>query len=129
MIITGKAIEFFSDYFKWHYEYDRSSYSNLSPDIDLLEGFFRMPLPMQFGVFVDWFDSVGLEIMITLNEQMQFSYAINGEHCSLDEGYESRTEARSAAIEGANLIFNRKIDQQRNFRRRQMENSGNSGMV
>ena len=106
-ILTGRAREAFADYFNWNYEYDKSKYSNLNPGTDLLDGFLQMPLSMQIGVFFDWLDHEGLEVLITLNQNMQFTYTINGKHCPVDEGFPDRMEARTAALEHAIEVFNR----------------------
>lgn len=116
MILTGKSGESFRKYFSEHYEYDNASYRDLRPGMSVMEGFFRMPLSMQFGVYVDWLDSEGIELMITFNDQMQFTYSINGKPSSLKEGFSTRSAARRAALERANAFFNLKQERGRRER-------------
>jgi hypothetical protein len=58
---------------------------------------------MQYGVYVDFFDSVGIKIRI-LTTKDNFFYAIG----SVEGDVCKRPEAREQAIKKANQIFNNK---------------------
>lgn len=104
MILTGKAKESFEKYFIEIHEDER--YDVLKPEVDLLEAFNQLPLSMQLGVYIDWFDSVDIQIFIGLNPAMNFTYHINGEHSSKEEGYKKRCAARVAALGKAAYLYN-----------------------
>lgn len=106
MVLTGKAKDSFKKYFISNYDYDESRYLNLKPDMSILEGFFRMPLAMQYGVYVDWFDSVNIQISILLNEKEQFAYCIECPDYLEMDGFSDRTDAREEAIVTANEVYN-----------------------
>ena len=104
MILTGKAKEEFESYFIAHHEDE--NYPVLKPEVKLLEAFNHVPLSMQLGVYIDWFDSVGIRILIGINPKMNFTYNINGEHCEKEEGYTGRGAARVAALGKAAYLYN-----------------------
>ena len=64
----------------------------------------QYPISMQYGVYVDFFDSVGIRIsMNQFNKEYWFDIYPQAEDC---ECLKTRTEARIAAIEKANEIYN-----------------------
>jgi hypothetical protein len=69
--------------------------------------FYSLPFSMQYGVLVDWFNSVGIEIYYQCDETIIiFS---KGEPIDLPfRQFETRTQARQKAIEQANKIYNKK---------------------
>lgn len=73
--------------------------------------FYIFPESMQWGVYQDWFDSVGIYTE-TPNKWDKSGYlAYVGEECINDSNdgfipFKIRTEARTVAIEKANEIFN-----------------------
>jgi len=70
--------------------------------------FYEQPSSMQFGVYVDFFDSVGIDIRILENN---VSSILNTNGFSQDRKYdysnETRQEAREQAILKANEIYNK----------------------
>ena len=92
MKLTGKCKE---DFEKWY---------------ESLEDFYHldiMPENMVYGVYVDFFDSVGIDIRILENN---VSSILNTNGFSQDRKYdysnETRQEAREQAILKANEIYN-----------------------
>jgi len=65
--------------------------------------FYSLPFSMQYGVLVDWFDSVGIEISILGNIQHSFEVFVNFDYKTYAH---NRTQARQKAIEQANKIYN-----------------------
>ena len=71
--------------------------------------FFDLPFEMQYGVLVDWFDSVGMQIYIKSTPSKTWSiYIDNFGHHILTEYViaQTRQEARTEAIRKANEIYN-----------------------
>ncbi len=91
MTLTGKAKE---DFEKWYinqnYELDLTT--DLSPHTPVI-GFDELDDPMKYGVFVDWFDSVGMIGTVELE-------------LSIIAGGYDRQEARLWAIEKQNERYN-----------------------
>lgn len=104
MILTGRARESFEEYFIEHHEDEQ--YPVLRPEVKLLEAFNQVPLSMQLGVYIDWFDSVDIRILIVLNDKMNFTYSINGKLSEKKEGYVKRNDARIAALGKATFLYN-----------------------
>ncbi len=65
--------------------------------------FDNMPLSFQWGVIVDFFDSVGIRIQIIVTT-IDFRFKIDTYTLRVD--FKTRTEAREKAIEKATQIFN-----------------------
>jgi len=66
--------------------------------------FLAMSFPERYGVYVDFFDSVEIRIsMNQFNKEYWFDIDPQAEDC---ECLKTRTEARIAAIEKANEIYN-----------------------
>ena len=63
---------------------------------------------MQYGVYVDFFESVGLFVEVKVKPKINFNYGIHDrlEWLVSSEFFNSRPEARKAAIQKANEIFN-----------------------
>ena len=107
MKLTGKAKEEFE---KWFVE----SYKN---EIN----YGRVPMPstldryipsMQYGVYVDFFDSVGVEVDITPQRKF-YEYQVSWSDSDYKYDRTSkkdRQEAREQAIKKANEIFNNRIE-------------------
>ena len=66
--------------------------------------FYDLPPSMQYGVIVDWFDSVGIEIEI-IKQTKLFFVAINLKSDGITY-HKTRQQARQKAIERANTIYN-----------------------
>ena len=103
MILTGKCNEDFEKWFKANvsYEYygDQSSYN-------ITEDFTDIPFSMQYGVYVDFFDSVGVIIEIQADDQSDY-FIVLIDNLFNGSG-KTRHEARTKAIEKANELYNNK---------------------
>jgi hypothetical protein len=66
--------------------------------------FYSLPFSMQYGVLVDWFDSVGIEIY-NLKKMVELFDRVENK-CHYIEDLETRPQARQKAIEQANKIYN-----------------------
>ena len=74
-------------------------------DEDLVSHFENLKTSMQYGVYVDFFDSVGIYIIIS-RDSGWYDVDIAGEWTSTTT-QDNRTEARTLAIEKANEIYNK----------------------
>ena len=81
MNLTGKCKQDFENWYNEEQTYDLGNIYN---------GFYSRDLNMQYGVYVDWFDSVGIYVTDKL------------------DGYNLRNEARKQYVEQANEIYNNK---------------------
>jgi ABC-type antimicrobial peptide transport system permease subunit len=112
MELTGKAKE---DFKKW---YNLKNFKilyifNEDGDKDYLnlnyeDEFIEMPNSMQYGVYVDFFDSVDIEIRIDKVSIDSFYPTIDDVAYTFSYSLTSRLEARTAAIEKANELYNLK---------------------
>jgi len=98
MKLTGKCKK---DFEKW--------YNNLDISTELPISVFQMglPLSMQYGVYVDFFDSVKIRIHTDdLYKQRVYLYFFTVNDFMSKNDYNTRQEARIKAIEKANEIYN-----------------------
>lgn len=118
MKLTGKAKE---DFEKWYeqqrcYGGDTGRCSSIFP---IGIGTFKQQHnSMQYGVYVDWFDSVGLNISLSADisyyENNINKYKMHGYHACIEnenlcidmDNIKTRQEARAKAILKANEIYN-----------------------
>ena len=115
MKLTGKCKE---DFEKW-FEVNPENNEGLS-DIQVryvkqsqLEIFKGLPDSMQFGVIVDFADSVGIELVVFIWRN-KYTIAVYendesktiGKQIGKDKGFKSRPEAREKAVEKFNEIYN-----------------------
>lgn len=114
MELTGKCKE---DFEKWYEQSEYRKYFQLTGVMsDTPFVFYKVPTSMQFGVYVDFFDSVGIwcDIQPAYNEIGVESFIFNivngGEIYNDDENYQ-RHEAQTKAIEKANEIYNQTKDE------------------
>jgi hypothetical protein len=101
MKLTGKCKE---DFEKWYFDNDKNVY------IDL-KSFYSLDESMQYGVYVDFFDSVGVHVEVKVKSSFQkFNYGIHdkNEWIVSSAFIKTRQEARTAAIEKANELYNNK---------------------
>ena len=104
MKLTGKCKEDFEKWIKADI-LSEHRYSEL-----ITNGFSQFPESMQYGVYVDFFDSVGIRISTNqFNKEYWFDIDPQAEDC---ECLKTRPEARAAAIEKANEIKNKQYDEQ-----------------
>lgn len=107
-LLTDKTLKAFEEWIK-----------NYSPMYRFfVEGQYQfkdLPDSMQYGVIVDFFDSVGIEVCAYRESYLigeYFSWDVGklidfDEILEMYEGYElTRPEARKAAVEKANHLFN-----------------------
>jgi hypothetical protein len=103
MKLTGKCKE---DFEKWLYGCGRGiiRYS--------YKGFRELEPSMQYGVYEDFFDSVNLFIEVIVVDVNDFSFQIfkkeSAKVLSVGSVFNIKSEARTAAIEKANEIYNSK---------------------
>ena len=107
MKLTGKCkIDFekwqkAEDWF-WNAEMFDADYTNL-------ELFNELPNSLKYGVYVDYFDSVGIDIDVFNNRSQGFyGYRFTGMRY-MKINIKTRQEARTKAIEKANEIYNEKL--------------------
>lgn len=112
MKLTGQAKE---DFEKWFNrpeseEYDLiNNLTNYDQSIhEPIDHFRSLTASMRYGVYVDWFDSVGIEALAYRRGE---SYACessmyNDEYSSGIQYKPTMNEARTAAIEKANKYYN-----------------------
>ena len=94
MKLTGKCK---ADFKKWYVSTQKYFY-----DIDYA------PNNMKYGVYVDFFVSVGLNVLMFTQDAKNYYTNIlkNGRYLIKVGGYNTRQEAREQAIEKANEIYN-----------------------
>jgi hypothetical protein len=73
-------------------------------DVYVSEHFEILPFSMQYGVLVDWFDSVGIYVNVHAYEKQ--TYWMGVALCLINKKFDTRTQARQKAIEQANKIYN-----------------------
>ncbi len=86
---------------------------------ELLSNFYELPFSMQYGVIIDWFDSVGINISIepywcvcklidNAEQELSFDMMVfsNSDNGGEYSNHTTRTQARQKAIEQANTIYN-----------------------
>tara|TARA_R110002126_G_scaffold191586_1_gene339757 strand:- start:292 stop:612 length:321 start_codon:yes stop_codon:yes gene_type:complete len=106
MGLTGKCRE---DFEKW---YTITYFKNLTPlsiqeHCTILECFDDCFESMQYGVYVDFFDSVGIVIDICSSNFCSVFYVYLNKKTVPVTTCRTRPEARMAAIEKANEIYNK----------------------
>jgi hypothetical protein len=107
MKLTGKCKE---DFEKWYFDFAMSEGSAL-----VLDWFYKLNHSMQYGVYVDFFDSVDIYVSDKWNLYNVDKGVVTewGSHIWTKENGDenirnknSRIEARSKAIEKVNNIYN-----------------------
>lgn len=103
-MLTGKSKDKFKQWYVFNPQ--RTSVTEVP-----YSTFCTLPFSMQYGVYVDFFDSVGIHL--SMNHYNNYWFDIrhsNGEHILTEDGNETsiRHEARIKAIEKANEIYNNK---------------------
>jgi hypothetical protein len=104
-LLTGKAKE---DFEKWLHKENQIKFDNFYTVYNI-EFFKELPFSMQYGVIVDWFDSVGIEIHIK-PIAVGYEFILKYEKKNVDWWVfeKTRNEARIKAIEKACEIYNSK---------------------
>jgi hypothetical protein len=117
MILTGKCLQDFSIWYLHKEEY--SNYQIIEPyqeEVNIGLYFYEMPKSMQYGVYVDFFDSVGFELLVerSVDDDLNFINAFdwvvlnieNGNNYGGGEISDTREDARHEAVKLANEIYN-----------------------
>ena len=109
--MKGKCKKDFEKWLKKKYkEIDIGYPHDLSGCQSLNDAFKYLPHSMQWGVIVDFFDSVGIYIEVQYYSKSAFMahFYINKEEGEYDRSlmFKTRYEARAAAIEKATEIYN-----------------------
>lgn len=121
MELTGKCKEEFEMWFMsskmWGLVvFTVSSYYHSEDEIDFDDVFNKLPDSAKYGVYIDYFDSVGIVydsavVRDSLNTVNTYEYTLKTSKDLLilsQDCFDTRHEARTAAIEKANEIFNNK---------------------
>ena len=108
MELTGAAKEAFE---KWYIIYNRSQRKDYGQFADVqIKGKFDRCIPsMKWGVYVDWFDSVGMSVNV--HGVVMYSFKViwglsNGKRFNPFIAFNTRHEARTEAIKKASELFN-----------------------
>jgi hypothetical protein len=122
MKLTGKCKEDFEKWYiviflkhslKYYESTDKTTMEFVRID---LKTFYTKNESMQYGVYVDFFDSVGNEVSIIptqVSRILKFTFEIYSNRRSLYptncvyDNYKTRPEARTAAVEKADEIYNK----------------------
>ena len=109
MRLTGKCKV---DFEKWFLK-DVDTIENY--DQYVLRSFLSKGLSMQYGVYIDFFDSVGIRLIIDMDfeNEVYDKFALYIEykkHCFCNYGmnFKTRQEARTEGVKKANEIYNKK---------------------
>tara|TARA_R110000851_G_scaffold50227_3_gene120142 strand:+ start:177 stop:539 length:363 start_codon:yes stop_codon:yes gene_type:complete len=117
MELTGKCKEEFEKWFSKTYSYHGNQ---STPPLEKVPyddiGFYNYNSSMKYGVYVDFFDSVGMHIQLTpyfdsVKKVMLWFFTLENKRCvhlnsHLENKDKTRPEARASAIEKANEIYN-----------------------
>lgn len=94
------------DFYTWLIiNYYKGSKAVYSTKADLINDFNSMPLSMQYGVIVDWFDSAGIEIC-NITNGLDVYYLNNKGNL---HKFKTRPQARQKAIDKAVEIYNNRF--------------------
>jgi len=107
-MIQGQARK---DFEKWvfknvkHYTTKKPKFGVNTMEFEFNSEFYILPFSMQYGVIVDWFDSVGIYInkLCPDSFEIQYGWDIIEDYSEVDR---TRPKARQKAIEQANTIYN-----------------------
>ena len=112
MKLTGKCKE---DFIEFLLNTDCKYSINIEEGQLVSEAFFECPLSMQYGVLIDFFDSVGIRIVIDMDfeNEVYNKFVLYIEYkkysfCNYGMNFKTRQEARTAAVKMANEIYNSK---------------------
>jgi hypothetical protein len=73
------------------------------------QNFMAYPPEMQIGVFIAYYDSVGMEIFISTNSKGKFGFHVDGTpYGSYKEN--TRPEAQTEALKKANELMNKQLN-------------------
>ena len=112
MKLTGKCKEDFNKWIQNEFEPNEQGITvNASYEGDMevyaSENFNILPQSMQYGVYVDFFDSVVIYIEDTVADYTTPKTYLAWVNADIVKSCKTRQEARTAAIEKANKIYNK----------------------
>ena len=102
MKLTGKAKEAFEE---WYFNLPNSMGTNYGAKDITINRFYSLPQSMQWGIYQDWADSIRFELRVTVNHGSGW-YEVLVNIPEYWNAYPTRQEARKAAIEKLNEIYN-----------------------
>lgn len=112
MMLTGKAKEMFEE---WALKQDFIYMWDVPYDIvnDEPKSFYQLPESMQWGVYQDWADSIGVELSIATNGIVKEFGGETEFYTTVDRQYvasrlKTRKEARIAGLQKLNEIINKR---------------------
>lgn len=106
MELTGQCKEDFEKWYTDDCNRESMCYFELVDEPYEERGFYSMSDSMQYGVYVDFFDSVGVYICDFKSKEGYGHYRYGENY--MKESIETRQEARAKVIEKANEIYNQK---------------------
>ena len=108
MELTGECAKAFERWYRNPLGTDEPRWTNWNgTDLYSIETFHRLDESMQYGVYVDFFDSVGIEcIAYKRRESYSFEAGLHFDKNTTIGYRDTLHEARTAAIDKANEIFN-----------------------
>ena len=108
-MLTGKAKEMFEG---WYLKLPNAMGLNYGAFDITMNRFYCLPESMQFGVYQDWADSMGVNMCVSeraINPKgaaRSYYYDVRGGAMSFN--YPTRQEARAAALQKLNEIINKR---------------------
>ncbi len=108
MKLTGKAKEQFEAWYLKLIRVQREDYNKFD-DYTIIKKFYRSIQSMQWGVIQDFADSLGYDIIAestTAQDKYWFTIYTLPESITEEKMFDTRQEARNAAIEKLNEIIN-----------------------
>ena len=103
MKLTGKCKTAFKI---WFIENITLKSSEIIYESFILSDFYNLTPSMQYGVYVDWFDSTGMDIEIAVTPSFREYYCMINDDADDPDLFKTRHEARTKAISKANEIYN-----------------------
>ena len=111
MKLTGKCKDDFEKYMYGRKVVSLTRQDFISKKVYTITHFYNLPESMQYGVYVDFFDSVDMDIVIERRRNDLFLFVIYLQYqygSGIIPDKQKRPEARARAIEKANEIYNKK---------------------
>ena len=97
------------DFEKWYEDYDsifiKTTIGIINFNIKDVKFFYQLPFSMQYGVYVDFFDSVDIDIEFN---RMYDDFMVIINHKTYGKWLKTRPEVRTETVKKANEIYNSK---------------------
>ncbi len=109
MKLTGKCKTEFENWFQLDFEGWKIKCQESQINLEM---FFEAPFSMQYGVYVDFFDSIRIYVMTGKNYNKKlygYSILFKANHYNQIRKYRTKHKARTEAIKKANEIYNNKL--------------------